>query len=160
MIRSLADLFMNAYEQDWKAKRNKSFDYYTNAFLDFAGKVANTDADYELVLKLSKALTGFELLYWNDSHKAEFMGRLSAVKAKLDAYVVSDMLGEKETRMTLKTASGKEKTVVFDQSGLGTLAKTVKNKINSTFNNYGLSISYDEKVQILLSMLEELMEGK
>ena len=56
--------------------------------------------------------------------------------------------------------NGKEKTVVFDQSGLGTLAKTVKNKINSTFNNYGLSISYDEKVQILLSVLEELMEGK
>ena len=158
--RSLTVLFTNAYKQDWKAKRNKSFDYYTNAFLDFAGKVTHTDADYELILKLSKALTGFELLYWNDSHKAEFMSRLSAVKAKLDAYTVSDVLGEKETRMTLKTANGKEKTVVFDQSGLGTLAKTVKNKINSTFNNYGLSISYDEKVQILLSVLEELMEGK
>ncbi len=158
--RSLTVLFMNSYEQDWKAKRNKSFDYYTNAFLDFAGKVKSTNTDHELIMKLSKALTGFELLYWNDSHKAEFMSRLAEIKAKLDAYVVSDELGEKETRMTLKTANGNEKTVVFDQSGLSTLGKTVKNKINSTFNNYGLSISYDEKVQILLSMLEELMEGK
>ena len=157
---SLTALFMNNYAQDWKAKRNKSFDYYTNAFLDLAGKVQQIDADHDLILRLSKALTGFELLYWNDSHKAEFLQRLSAIKAKLDAYVVSDVLGEKETRMTLKTANGEEKTVVFDQSGLGTLAKTVKNKINSTFNNYGLSISYDEKVQILLSVLEELMEGK
>lgn len=158
--RSLTALFVNSYEQDWCVKRNKSFDYYTNAFLDFAGKVKSTNTDHELIMKLSKALTGFELLYWNDSHKAEFMSRLAEIKAKLDAYVVSDVLGEKETRMTLKTANGNEKTVVFDQSGLSTLGKTVKNKINSTFNNYGLSISYDEKVQILLSMLEELMEGK
>lgn len=156
----LAILFSSKYERDWKLKRSKSFDYYTNAFLDFSGKVKPEDTDNDLVMKLSKALTGFELLYWNDSHKAEFMTRLADIKTKLDAYVVSDVLGEKETLMTLKTANGQEKTVVFDQSGLSTLGQTVKNKIHSTFNNYGLSIGYDEKVQILLSMLEELMEGK
>ena len=62
--------------------------------------------------------------------------------------------------MTLTTANGQKKTVVFDQSGLSTLGKTVKNKIKSTFSHYGLAIGYDEKVQILLSMLDELMEGK
>lgn len=158
--RSLTSLFMNSYAEDWKSKRNKSFDYYTNAFLEFAGTVTEKDSDHELILRLSKALTGFELLYWNDSHKAEFMSRLVGIKTKLDSYVVSDVLGEKETRMTLKSANGHEKTVVFDQSELSTLGKTVKNKIHSTFTNYGLSIGYDEKVQILLSMLEELMEGK
>ena len=63
-------------------------------------------------------------------------------------------------RMTLVTSSGKEKSVVFDRSELGNLGRTVKNKINSTFGNYGLAISYDEKVQIVLSILEDLLEGK
>ena len=53
-----------------------------------------------------------------------------------------------------------EKSVVFDRAGLSTLSQTVKNKINATFGNYGLAISYDEKVQILLSLLEDMMEGK
>lgn len=157
---SLGELISKRYKSDWEAKRNKSFDYYTNAFLDFSSKVSHEEADFDLIMKLSKALTGFELLYWNDTHRDEFMNRLTEIKTKLDAYVSSDKLGEKETRMTLSTANGNVKTVVFDQSGLNTISQTVKNKINATFNNFGLSIGYDEKMQILLSLLEELMEGK
>ena len=157
---TLSGLLVEHYHSDWQMKRGKSFDYYTNTFLDFAGKVQRSDSDFDLVMKLSKALTGFELLYWSDTHKSEFLTRLFEIKAKLDAYKVSDTLGDSETRMTLTTANGQKKTVVFDQSGLSTLGNTVKNKIKSTFNNYGLAIGYDEKVQILLSMLDELMEGK
>lgn len=156
----LCKLLMTHYQSDWQAKRGKSFDYYTNSFLDFAGKVQGREADFELVMRLSKGLTGIELLYWNDTHKSEFVDKLTEIKVKLDAYKVSDTLADSETRMTLTTANGRKKTVVFDQSGLTALGKTVKNKIKSTFNNYGLAIGYDEKVQILLSMLDELMEGK
>lgn len=156
----LSRLFAANYKLDWKAKRNKPFDYYTNAFLDFASKVRVKDSDYDLILKLSKALTGIELLYWNDEHRDEFMMRLAEIKAKLDAYVVVDTLGEQEMRMTLVTAAGREKSVVFDRTGLSNLGQTVKNKINSTFGNYGLAITYDEKMQILLSIIEDLMEGK
>ena len=157
---SLSKVFTDCYGNEWKAKRSKSFDYYSNAFLDCVSKVTTSDSDYDLILKLSKALTGFELLYWNDSHKDEFIDRLAEIKSKLDAYTVTDTLHDHEASVTLATASGLKKTVIFDQSDLSILAQTVKNKINATFNNYGLSISYDEKVQILLSMLEELMEGK
>ena len=157
---SIKTLMLTNYKTDWQAKRNKPFDYYTNAFLDFAGKIKDKDEDYELMLRLTKALTGFEFLYWNDSHKAEFMSHLQEIKEKLDAYVVNDDLNEQETRMTLTSASGQKKSVVFDRSGMSTLGQTVKNKINATFNNYGLAISYDDKVQILLSLIEELMEGK
>lgn len=118
------------------------------------------ESDFDLVLRLSKALTGFELIYWNDSHKDEFIGHLKEVKTKLDAYRSSDKLAEHETKMTLVTSNGQEKSVVFDRAGLSTLSQTVKNKINATFGNYGLAISYDEKVQILLSLLEDMMEGK
>lgn len=157
---SLSRIFIDCYENEWKAKRSKSFDYYSNAFLDCVSKVSTSDSDYDLILKLSKALTGIELLYWNDSHKDEFINRLAEIKSKLDAYTVTDTLNDQEASITLATASGLKKTVIFDQSDLSVLAQTVKNKINATFSNYGLSISYDEKVQILLSMLEELMEGK
>lgn len=157
---SLSDLIGEKYKTIWKAKRKKSFDYYTNAFLDFASKVTPEDSDYDIVLKLSKVLTGFELLYWNDSHKDEFLSHLREIKNKLDAYDTTDVLTERETKMTLVTPEGAEKTVIFDNAELSELSRTVKNKINATFGNYGMAISYDEKVQIVLSLLEDLMEGK
>jgi hypothetical protein len=98
-------------------------------------------------------------MYWSDSHKAEFLDKLKDIKDKLDAYEVKNSLGESETRMTLKTSDGREKSVVFDRSDLSPLSQTIKNKINATFNNYGMSVTYDDKVQVLLSLIEDLMEG-
>ena len=156
----LCEIIENRYKNNWEAKRKKSFDYYTNAFLELASKVTSADDDYVIILNISKVLTGFELVYWNDSHKNEFVTRLNEIKTKLDSYEASDALTEKEAKMTIVTSSGIEKTLVFDKSELGSLSQTVKNKINATFNNFGMAISYDDKVQIVLSILEDLMEGK
>ena len=156
----LCEIIENRYKNNWEAKRKKSFDYYTNAFLELASKVTSADDDYVIILNISKVLTGFELIYWNDSHKNEFVTRLNEIKTKLDSYEASDALTKKEAKMTLVTSSGIEKTLVFDKAELGSLSQTVKNKINATFNNFGMAISYDDKVQIVLSILEDLMEGK
>jgi superfamily I DNA/RNA helicase len=156
---SIAQLLSKKYRNDWIAKRQKSFDYCTNAFLEFTSTVGESELDCNVIVSLSKSLTGFELMYWNDSHKVEFLDKLKDIKDKLDAYEVKSSLGETETRMTLKTSDGQEKSVVFDRSDLSPLSQTIKNKINATFNNYGMSVTYDDKVQVLLSLIEDLMEG-
>lgn len=157
---SLGVMLTTKYKEDWERKRQKSFDYYTNAFLDLASGVAKDESDFQVIGKLSKALTGLELSYWNDSHYDELIKRLTEIKEKLDSYKGKDALNGSETRMILQAASGEEKSVVFDRNELNNLSKTVKNKILSTFGNYGLSITYDDKVQIVLSVLEDLLEGK
>lgn len=156
----LGMLFTERYQESWSAKRQKSFDYYTNAFLEFNSGVQRSERDYDIVSQLAKTITGLELVYWSDNHKKEFVDRLREINAKLDAYQGSTALSEQETKMTLVTSSGQERSVVFDKVELSSLGKTVKNKISATFGNYGLAISYDEKVQVLLSLIEELLEGK
>ena len=157
---SISTLIAEKYELSWKAKRTKSFDYYTNTFLELAARISSEETDYDVILKLSKALTGFELLYWNDSHKEEFIDKLSETISKLEAYQETTRLKEKEARITMVDSKGEEKSIVFDRNELSMLSQTVRNKIQSTFGNYGLAITYDEKIQILLSLLEDLMEGK
>ncbi len=156
---SLAILFNTLYEKDWCAKRQKSFDYCTNAFLEFTSGVSKDELDCNVIVSLSKSLTGFELMYWSDTHKEEFLSKLKDINCRLSSYEVKGSLGETETKMTLKTSSGQEKSVVFDRSDLSQLGQTIKNKINATFSNYGMSVTYDDKVQILLSLIEDLMEG-
>ena len=157
---SAGKMLCSNYEKKWKSKRTKSFDYYTNAFLELVSNLNSDQDDYSIVMQLTKTLTGFEIIYWNDSHKHDFVDRLNEIKTKLDLYHEEDSLSESESKVTISTASGTEKSLVFDRSDLSTLSLTLKNKIHNTFNNYGLSISYDEKVQVLLSLLEDLMEGK
>ncbi|MGE5632168.1 MAG: hypothetical protein ACM3TR_13880 [Caulobacteraceae bacterium] len=157
---SLYEILKTNYERSWAAKRQKYFDYYTNAFLDFVEKISEEDSDYDLIVRMSKSLTGFEILYWNDNHKDEFWTRLKEIKAKIDAYEASQDLYERETRLTLITSSGEEKSVVYDKIDLSPLSQTVKNKINATFGNFGLDFTSEDKVQVLLSLLEDLMEGK
>lgn len=157
---ALGLMLSTKYKEEWEQKRQKSFDYYTNAFLDLASGATPDDSDFQVVSRLSKALTGLELSYWNDSHYEELIKRLTEIEEKLDSYKGKAALNGSETRMILQAASGEEKSVVFDRNELNNLSKTVKNKILSTFSNYGLSITYDDKVQIVLSVLEDLLEGK
>lgn len=156
---SLGISLKKLYESEWERKRNKSFDYYTNTLLELVSKIQGNESDYEIALRLSKALTGFELLYWNDSHILEFSEKLVTIKDKLESYKVKETLSEAETKMILQYASGEEKSFIFDHAELSSLSISIKNKINSTFNNYGLSVTYDDKVQILLSIIEDLMAG-
>lgn len=156
----LAETLHQKYLDNWATKRQKAFDYYTNAFLDYVANMDLDSSDQDIISKLAKSLTGIELTYWSDKHIADFKSRLEEVITKLNHYVTSDELQGSETKMTLTTATGEKKTAVFDNTGLSDLSVTVKNKIISTFGNFGLSVSYDDKVQILLSLLNDLMEGK
>lgn len=156
----LGQMFKAKYDSEWKGKRQKSFDYYTNAFLEYVSNIDIQASDYQIISSLSKILSGLELEFWNDKHQSDLLERLSEIKAKLDSYHEGGALADAELKMTLSTSGGQEKSVIFSAVELSSLGKTVKNKINSTFGNYGLSISYDEKVQIILSILDDLLEGK
>jgi len=155
----LSNAFCELYKSDWINKRVKAFDYYTNAFLDYAGK-AGKASDIEILYQLGKILTGIEIEYWNDNHRIEFEERLFEINGKLSSYTNLTKLKDSETKMTLTASTGEEKTIIFDNTGLSDLGITIKNKINSTFGNFGLSVTYEDKVQILLALLNDLMEGK
>lgn len=156
----LGSSLCNIYSAEWGAKRQKSFDYYTNAFLEYIGTVCDNNSDDEIISRLSKILTGIDLSYWSDKHVTEYERRLVEIKKRVDEYSVSDALSGTETKMTLTSANGGKKEIIFDNSALTNLGITVKNKINATFGNFGLALTYDDKVQILLSLLNDLMEGK
>jgi len=156
----LSLLLHELYESEWKEKRQKSHDFYTNNFLDIVSKIDASLSDELVIGILAKLLTGFEVDYWNDTHKDEFINRLNEIINKIYRYIPTREMNENEIKMILETASGREKAVVFEKSELSKISTTMKNKISSTINNFGQSISYEEKVQVLLTLLDDLLENK
>lgn len=158
---SIMALLSDLYQNEWKAKSKKSFDYYTNMWLGMVSKITAVTTDSEIITSVTKLLTGFEIFYWNDTHRQEFITRLKAIKARLSTYNSDEqLLQAHETKMTLKTAAGVEKEIIFDDCALSPLSKTMKNKISNTLGNFGQSVSYEDKVQVLLAVLEDLLENK
>ena len=158
--KSLSKLLINEYERDWKSKRQKSFDFMTNSFLDCVSKLKKNSKDVDVLNSLAVILTGFECEYWSDKHRDEFISKLTQIKATLDKYELSDDLGDSEIQVSLISNNGVEKKMRFDKKDLSSLGKTMKNKIGQTLDNFGMAVPYDDKVQIILSVLEELVEGK
>ncbi|MEG0693704.1 MAG: hypothetical protein RR444_11575, partial [Oscillospiraceae bacterium] len=159
--RGLLALQINQlFQTRWKDKRKKSFDYYTNMWLDLSARIEPSTTDVEIVLETAKLMTGFEIDYWKDLHREEFNNRLTSIILRLDEYSKQDQLQGHETKMTLKSANGVEKEVVFDSGELTSMSQTMKNKVKNTLENFGQGISYEDKVQVLVAILGDLLEDK
>jgi hypothetical protein len=156
---SLAEMLQLYYQNEWKVKKDKSFDYYTNSWLEMISKLPDEAKDNEVIDRMAKLLTGFEIIYWNDSHKEEFIKRILDIKNTLDSYTANDKLSVGESSIIIKDSNGTEKMRIFESKELSTTSKTMKNKIKATFDNFGQSVAYDEKVQVLVSLLGDLLEN-
>lgn len=154
---SLSQAFKKLNEERWGSKQDKVFDYYTNAVLDIIRNLSGKEGRHEVIAALSKSITGFAINYWNDAHKAEFIEKLVIVNEKLEKEQSTQDLHENETKMVLSSSAGEEYSVVFDKTELSDLGKVMKNKIDSTLNNFSQGVVYEEKIQVLLTLLKELI---
>jgi len=148
------------YKNQWQEKNKKSFDYYTNVWLKFASQVTPTQDNETTLLEISKLLTGFEFIYWNDEHKTEFNNKLNNIKKTLSAFIQVGALSENQIKLTITTPEGDGKDVVFDISELSQISKTLKNKIAASIDSFGQSISYEERLHVVLSILDDMVEKK
>ena len=147
------------YTSEWEKKRKKSFDFSTNAFLDIVAQVNDdTDPD-DFIREVTKRVSGLEYSFWSDSHVDDFMMAIHKIVDTINSYDPNVARSETETMVTIANQNG-SKSVLFDNSEMDNFAITAKNKMAAVFDNFGLSLSHDNKVQIVLSLLNDLMEGK
>lgn len=145
------------YETDWKEKRFKSFDYQTSSMLDYLGNMNLNMSDSEIVQGLGKIVTGFEIEYWNDSKVEDFYEAFSKMVVQLNNYVVQETVSSDEIKITINTGDEEEKVTQFNKTELSGTSQTMFNKIKATIDNFGESISYEEKMQVLAKLFSEIM---
>ena len=59
-------------------------------------------------------------------------------------------------KVTIQKGGKDELVKQFDRKELTTNAKMMFNKMKSTLDNFGQSISYEEKIQIITMLFEEM----
>jgi len=154
---SIVDAITTKYEQDWKEKRFKSFDYQTSAMLDYLETLNPNVDDGGLVQELGRIVTGFEIEYWNDSKVEDFYDTFMKIVTQLDDYTIQNGVSGDEVKITINAGNNEEKVTQFNKTELSGNGQVMFNKMKATIDNFGESISYEEKMQVLAKLFSEIM---
>ena len=152
----LLDRIHKIYLVNWEQKSQKAFDYTTNAILDLVSK-SDKLSEKQFVFEIAKVVTGFDLSYWTDTKITDFENILVISVNKLNEYTVTDELQQGEIKITIESAGGDSIVSQFSQEKLSPTALTLLNKINSTLNNFGDAISYEQKIAVMTQILKEII---
>ena len=144
------------YRAEWEEKSSKAFDYSTNSFLEYLAGLTET-SDVELIESLAKILTGFEIEFWSDNKIEDFSEILRTIMAKLDDYVPTDELGDGDVKMTLEYGNQAPVISRFSEEELSTNGQMMLNKMKSTIKNFGESLSYEEKLNVMSLIFKDII---
>ena len=153
---TLAPGLIRIYESKWEVKKQKNFDYQTNAFLNYVQALNPESDNEEVVGNIAKIIAGFETDYWSDSMIEDFEKRLQDILERLDDYISDGQPGESEFQIIIKTAGEEPKVSTYDKCEISENGQVMLNKMKSTLNGFGRNIPQEEKVVILARLLSEI----
>ncbi len=143
------------YLPKWEIKKQRLLDYQVTAVFSVIDS-EDSENDYEWVNKIANAVTGFEIEYWNDEKESELSRCLTRIRKKFEeASEVTDST-ENEIRLVLEGVGG-QKIAQFENAELSSMSQVMFNKMKTTIDNFGQSLSQEEKMQVLAKLLSEIM---
>ena len=113
--------------------------------------------DDELVENLAKILTGFEIEFWSDSKVDDFTDILKMILTKLNDYEPSNELNEDDIKMTIEYGHRAPVISRFSKEELSTNGQIMLNKMKSTIKNFGGSLSYEEKLNVMTLIFKDII---
>lgn len=154
---SIAEELHRVYEAEWNEKRFKTFDYQTSSMLDYLSSMNIKISDADIVQELGKIVTGFEVEYWNDSKVEDFYDAFLKMVTQLNDYVIQNIVGSDEIKITINMGNEEGKVTQFNKAELSERSQMMFNKMKATIDNFGESIAYEEKMQVLAKLFSEIM---
>lgn len=139
----------------WKVKKQRLLDYQVTAVFNVLDSEQSEDS-YLWVNRIANAVTGFEIEYWNDEKEDELSNCLIKIKKQFDETPEVVDTSENEIRLVLE-GDGGQKIAQFEKSELSSMSQVMFNKMKTTIDNFGQSLSSEEKMQVLAKLLSEIM---
>lgn len=150
---SLSTLLIELNKELDSAVKNSIYDIRTKNFISYIDSL-NTHDEHDVIENLAKIFTSFYVEDWQSNQNREYINNLKETIEKLNAPV-----GESDDSQKIVLING-EQTIeknISSFDNISALGKTMKNNIEDIINEYGGSISEEEKVNILLTVMKKYM---
>ena len=144
----------------WKQKlaektKRRMFDTKTNQILGYLLSI-NAYDDVKLIEELSKCVIGINLADWSNSTIEKYKEILSTAILNINAF--NNSSDDEEGANGIEVVINGEKiSKTFASVKTTPIGMTVMNNIEAVFEDYGDSISSDEKLSILLNVIKTLI---
>ena len=125
--------------------------------MDLVGR-KDYDNEADFVRKLTKVISGFEIEYWNDSKIEEFEEGFASVLNKLNDTPQLDSFDDKNVKVTIDTGDENKIVSEFSKGELSSIGQLMFNKLHTDIENFGESISYEEKINIITRLLRDAIQ--
>ncbi len=142
------------YLPEWENKKQRLLDFQITSLFGVI-EVEDSEDDYKWVNGISNALTGFEIEYWNDEKEEDLVDSLKKIITQLEGVSNSDSF-ENGMRLVIE-GDGDQKIAQFENGEMSSMSVVMFNKMKSTIDNFGQSLSPEEKMQVLAKLLSEMM---
>lgn len=143
------------YIPKWEKKKQRLLDYQVTAVFSVIDS-EESENDYQWVNKIANAVSGFEIEYWNDEKESELANCLLKIRKQFEEASEVAETSENEIRLVLE-GDGGQKIAQFENSELSSMSQVMFNKMKTTIDNFGQSLSPEEKMQVLAKLLSEIM---
>ena len=118
----------------------------------------HTNDESEIVAKLSKIVLDVYVEDWRDDTVEIFGTELRKIKEQIEHIKDQSTNREQQSRIILKDAHGNEIEKYYDASTEDSTSMYLKNVISEALEEFGDTLEMNQKVAVLVEMLEELLQ--
>ena len=122
--------------------------------LDYISEI-DTFNDNEIIENISYIILGYYIEDWQEKSYTEFFNSIEYVIDDLNTKEINN--NEDRLEINIKNQAGNNITKYIDDVEISSIGKTLMNNIEDTLNEYGDSIDENEKIKILMNILNKYM---
>ena len=97
------------------------------------------------------------LVYWTDNKIEDYEETLKDILGKISNYSPSSKVSSGEIKLTIQDGSKEAVVSQFNNVELTTKGTMMFNKLKTTFDNFGESVSYEERINIITRLYKEII---
>lgn len=153
---SLKAVLMDWYQEQSASSKSYILSTVVSNFMKYIGAL-NTNDEGDIVAKLSKILLDVYIEDWRDDTIEKFQSELSTVRMQVEAILDQNDTRENQSRIILTDAKGNEIAKYYDANTKDSTSIYLKNMMSEALEEFGDTLEMNQKVAVLVEMLEELL---
>ena len=150
---------LNSLLKDWLIDNklessNIIFDIKTRELIEYVKELTTHDEN-DIIEKISKIVTGFYIEDWQPNEMNNFKEELQKIINNVKEFDKKNV--DCSNKITLINGSEKIEKYLSNNDELSALGNTMKNNIEEIINEYGDSLTEQEKISVLIDIMKKYM---
>lgn len=152
---NLASILHDWYEDQSQSAKQGLYSDQISGLLNYICDL-NTYDETVILKRLAKIVMGIHIENWNDESKDKFISSLITIRMEIESIKDKNIPNEGKYKLTFIDSNNKEVVKYYEGISENT-GYLLRNVISEALDEFGESISMNDKVAVLVEMLEKVL---